>query len=238
MSGCIFHLGVNVVHDLVPSKTKVQWLLNCGSPKPTNLNSTAIIEENQQRHYLSCHGGSALHAYEYIYNTLLFVPEESCLSYLACSDDSDEGFCPLVREWTSCTMDNVCRGRRRRKTCHPHDDINDGHIGVVGGAASARLNNTERGRMENDTINDDDCWQDHDALPLLPDDIIPNVTIAEFGSIEAGNIHAIQAEIFARYRVTSISYAITHGKSHKCFPLSQSITEQGSGEDVHQCVSF
>lgn len=173
----------------------VQWLLNCG-PKPTN-NSTAI-QENQQPH-LSCHGGSALHAYEYIYNTLQFVPEESCLSYLACSDDSDEGFCPLVRDLTSCTMDNACR--RRRKTCNPHDDIIDRHIGV-GGAASARLNSKEWGLMGDDTLNDD-CQQDHTmSLP----DAIPNVTIAEFGSIEAGNIHAIQAEIYARGPVkTSIN---------------------------------
>ncbi len=90
-------------------------------------------------------------------------------------------------------MDNACR-LRRRKTCNPHDDIIDRRIGVEG-AASARLNNKEWGVMGDDALNDD-CQQDHTML--LPD-AIPNVTIAEFGSIEAGNIHAIQAEIYARY---------------------------------------
>ena len=77
-------------------------------------------------------------------------------------------------------MDNVCRDRRRRKTCHPRDDF--------------KLNNKKRGMVGGDTLNDD-CQQDH-SMPLP--DAIPNVTIAEFGSIEAGNIHAIQAEIYAR----------------------------------------
>jgi hypothetical protein len=36
-----------------------------------------------------------------------FVPYDTCMPYLACSDDSDEGFCSAVD--TSCSKHNVCR---------------------------------------------------------------------------------------------------------------------------------
>jgi cathepsin X len=110
-----------------------------------------------------------LRAYEYIYNTLKFVPEESCLPYIACSDDSDEGFCPFVRELTSCSI-------------------------TIGSSSAMQVNVCRTcSRNNNGDMNEKDC-----LAIVSHNGSIPNVTIAEFGSIEPGNIHAIQAEIFAR----------------------------------------
>lgn len=128
------------------------------------------------------------------------MPEESCLSYLACSDDSDEGFCPLVRNLTSCTMDNACR----RKTCIPDNYVDDMH--------SAHKERREGG------AHNDDC---QDVIPLPGS--IPNVTIAEYGSIEAGNIHAIQAEIYARYGCILYRFSANFSWSHYSRRVSQTL---------------
>ena len=68
----------------------IQFLLNCGGPS----------------HHLSCYGGSAIRAYEFIYETG-YVPYDTCLPYMACSSDSHDGFCPYVD--TTCTPYNTCR---------------------------------------------------------------------------------------------------------------------------------
>ena len=199
----------------------VQWLLNCG-PKPTNHSSTDATEEQQQQppHHLTSHGGSALFAYDYIYNTLQYVPEESCLPYLACSEDSNEGFCPHVRDTTVCTVDNPCR--RSSKPCipqeqqqqqqqqkqqqhHHHDSIDDDRGSMGGGGdASDPMDGTKQTKgvvSGGGNARDEDCQNDDNDTILPPPPLpgsIPNVTIAEYGTIEAGNIHAIQAEIYAR----------------------------------------
>ncbi|CAJ1906419.1 unnamed protein product [Cylindrotheca closterium] len=67
----------------------VQFLLNCGS-----------------KSRLSCHGGSAIRAYEFIYDSG-YVPYDTCLPYIACSSDSTNGFCPKAD--TTCTPMNICR---------------------------------------------------------------------------------------------------------------------------------
>ena len=77
----------------------VQYLLNCGIANETETHP----------HKLSCHGGNSLYAYDYIHSTLGFIPEDSCLNYIACSSDSDEGWCPEVRSLTTCAAWNVCR---------------------------------------------------------------------------------------------------------------------------------
>ncbi len=64
----------------------IQFLLNCGPG--------------------SCNGGSALHAYQFI-KSYGYIPYDTCQSYVACSDDSNEGFCPFVD--TTCTNMNTCR---------------------------------------------------------------------------------------------------------------------------------
>lgn len=77
----------------------VQYLLNCGIANATD----------EYPHHLSCHGGNSLLAYQYIFEKLKFVPEDSCLAYIACSSESEEGWCPHARELTTCEDWNVCR---------------------------------------------------------------------------------------------------------------------------------
>jgi len=70
----------------------IQYVLNCG---------TAVAG--------SCYGGSATVVYEFL-KQVGSVPYETCQTYLACSADSDEGFCGDVD--TSCSSMNTC------KTCN------------------------------------------------------------------------------------------------------------------------
>jgi len=67
----------------------IQYILNCGADVAG-----------------SCHGGSASGAYEFIQKSG-FVPFDTCMPYLACSESSREGMCKYVD--TMCTKDNTCR---------------------------------------------------------------------------------------------------------------------------------
>lgn len=67
----------------------IQFLLNCGADVAG-----------------SCKGGSATGAFQFI-QQFGFIPVDTCQVYIACSDDSDEGFCPFVN--TSCVDVNICR---------------------------------------------------------------------------------------------------------------------------------
>eukprot|EP00522_Entomoneis_paludosa_P010404 CAMPEP_0172445962 /NCGR_PEP_ID=MMETSP1065-20121228/5697_1 /TAXON_ID=265537 /ORGANISM="Amphiprora paludosa, Strain CCMP125" /LENGTH=363 /DNA_ID=CAMNT_0013196977 /DNA_START=25 /DNA_END=1116 /DNA_ORIENTATION=- len=67
----------------------VQFLLNCGSEIAG-----------------SCHGGSSSGAFQLI-DEMGYIPVDTCQPYLACSQDSNEGFCPHVD--TSCQPINICR---------------------------------------------------------------------------------------------------------------------------------
>eukprot|EP00584_Thalassiosira_punctigera_P010681 CAMPEP_0172538990 /NCGR_PEP_ID=MMETSP1067-20121228/10285_1 /TAXON_ID=265564 ORGANISM="Thalassiosira punctigera, Strain Tpunct2005C2" /NCGR_SAMPLE_ID=MMETSP1067 /ASSEMBLY_ACC=CAM_ASM_000444 /LENGTH=267 /DNA_ID=CAMNT_0013324603 /DNA_START=104 /DNA_END=903 /DNA_ORIENTATION=+ len=67
----------------------VQYLLNCGKGMAG-----------------SCWGGSHSGAYQFI-KKRGFVPYDTCMPYLACSDDSNEGLCEHVD--TTCTKQNTCR---------------------------------------------------------------------------------------------------------------------------------
>lgn len=83
----------------------VQFILNCGGDVAG-----------------SCHGGSASGAYQFIHD-YGSVPYDTCQPYLACSADSEWGFCPNA-DFT-CSPSNVC------KTCtmklvpslHPFDQV-------------------------------------------------------------------------------------------------------------------
>ncbi|GAX20951.1 hypothetical protein FisN_1Lh388 [Fistulifera solaris] len=66
----------------------VQFLLHCGAHMAG-----------------SCKGGSATGAFQFIQH-FGFIPVDTCQAYIACSDDSDEGFCPFVN--TTCVDVNVC----------------------------------------------------------------------------------------------------------------------------------
>jgi cathepsin X len=67
----------------------IQYILNCGSFAG------------------SCHGGSAIRAYEFLHKNSIGVPYDTCLSYVACSEDSVGGFCPHID--SKCSAENICR---------------------------------------------------------------------------------------------------------------------------------
>lgn len=67
----------------------IQFILNCGA-------GTAG----------SCHGGYHTGAFEVI-KEKGFIPFETCQPYLACSEESEEGFCPHID--TTCSAINTCR---------------------------------------------------------------------------------------------------------------------------------
>jgi cathepsin X len=73
-------------HDI---NLSIQFILNCGA-------DTAG----------SCHGGYHTGVYELIQQKG-FIPFETCQPYLACSSESQEGFCPQID--TTCSAINTCR---------------------------------------------------------------------------------------------------------------------------------
>ena len=75
----------------------IQYILNCGGGVAG-----------------SCHGGSATGTYDFIKSSG-FVPYDTCLSYLACSAESKEGFCESVD--TTCSAINTCR------TCNTFSEL-------------------------------------------------------------------------------------------------------------------
>jgi cathepsin X len=70
----------------------IQFVLNCGSKIAG-----------------SCYGGTASGTYQFI-KEFGYIPFETCQPYIACSSDSEEGFCKNVD--TSCKKENIC------KTCN------------------------------------------------------------------------------------------------------------------------
>ncbi|KAL7430642.1 hypothetical protein ACHAXM_002301 [Skeletonema potamos] len=154
----------------------IQYILNCGA-QPTS---------SSNRH-LSCHGGSSLYAYEHIHSQLKFIPMDTCLDYIACSSESQEGFCPHVRSLTTCEDWNICR------TCDgfttPDSD---------GGAQSSLLRDGTATAVSRKDEHASKTKTDGYGCRAIPKGSIPNVTILEYGSIEPNNIHAIKAELYAR----------------------------------------
>ena len=67
----------------------IQFILNCGT-------DTAG----------SCYGGSHSGAYEFV-KSVGYVPFDTCMPYLSCSEDSSEGFCDVLD--TTCSKMNICR---------------------------------------------------------------------------------------------------------------------------------
>lgn len=67
----------------------IQFILNCGTEMAG-----------------SCYGGYHTATYQFIQETG-YCPYDTCNSYLACSDDSTEGFCASID--TTCSASNICR---------------------------------------------------------------------------------------------------------------------------------
>jgi cathepsin X len=68
----------------------IQHILNCGSKVAG-----------------SCHGGTGTGTYDFIKHHAGFVSQDTCQPYLACSQESKEGFCAHVD--TTCSDLNTCR---------------------------------------------------------------------------------------------------------------------------------
>ena len=67
----------------------IQYILNCGGEVAG-----------------SCHGGYHTGVYQLI-KEVGYVPYDTCMPYMACSEESTEGFCPHVD--TTCANQNICR---------------------------------------------------------------------------------------------------------------------------------
>jgi cathepsin X len=82
--------------DITPDEfnLSIQFLLNCAGEVAG-----------------SCHGGSTTGVFQFIQD-FGYIPYDTCQPYLACSTDSEEGFCPHVD--TTCAPETICR------TCSPN----------------------------------------------------------------------------------------------------------------------
>ena len=91
-----------------------------------------------------------------------------------------------------------CEGWNQCRTCDGFSADNDGAFrGVRGEGGGAKLGNGINDNTSSEG-GEDEVERDGYGCRAIPHGSIPNVTIAEYGSIEPGNIHAIQAEIYAR----------------------------------------
>ena len=162
----------------------IQYILNCGIQPTTS-----------SKRHLSCHGGSSLYAYEHIHSHLKFIPMETCLDYIACSSESQEGFCPHVRALTTCEDWNICRTCDGFTTPPNNDDKDDdgNNSNNNNGASFLRDASTATTATTSEKKKDR-----YGSCRAIPRGSIPNVTILEYGSIEPNNIHAIKAELYAR----------------------------------------
>uniref|UniRef100_A0A6U1T3V4 Peptidase C1A papain C-terminal domain-containing protein n=1 Tax=Trieres chinensis TaxID=1514140 RepID=A0A6U1T3V4_TRICV len=95
---CWAHGSISALADRVKIARKakgddinlsIQFILNCGGEVAG-----------------SCHGGYHTGTYQFIKDTG-YIPFDTCMSYIACSKDSTEGFCEHVD--TSCSASNTCR---------------------------------------------------------------------------------------------------------------------------------
>ena len=132
----------------------------------------------------SCYGGYHTGVYEFIKQTG-HVPFDTCQPYMACSSDSKDGFCQHLD--TSCTAANTC------KTC-------DTFAGM-GGKCTEVSNYNVRLRYSCvitslSYVLSFSCTMFFS--PTTKIDMFPNATVAEYGMIEAENVDAIMAEIYAR----------------------------------------
>ena len=73
----------------IDSNHSIQYILNCGTEDAG-----------------SCHGGYHTSTYEFI-KKVGYVPYDTCAPYVACSQESTEGFCQSID--TTCTASNTCR---------------------------------------------------------------------------------------------------------------------------------
>lgn len=78
----------------------------------------------------SCNGGSAIRTYAFI-KEYGYIPYDTCMNYIACSSDSNEGFCPHVD--TTCNAINTCR------TCSRNEVTNNGECKEINSFPNATV---------------------------------------------------------------------------------------------------
>lgn len=91
----------------------IQYILNCGGDVAG-----------------SCHGGSHTGVYELIKHHTGFVPYDTCMPYIACSQESTDGFCSHVD--TTCTPLNTCRTCTHSGNCTAIDYFPNATIAEYG----------------------------------------------------------------------------------------------------------
>jgi cathepsin X len=97
---CWAHSSMSLLAD------RIKIARNASGPSEINLSIQFLLNCGGGGKAGSCHGGSALRAFDFIHQ-IGYIPYESCMPYVACSEDSTEGFCPYVD--TSCSPMNICR---------------------------------------------------------------------------------------------------------------------------------
>lgn len=116
-----------------------------------------------------------------------FIPYDTCMTYLACSDDSKEGFCQHVD--TTCQQKNICR------TCSTFSSF--------GGTCSEVCCSCPILRASQHYSSHNICLHFfHCYLPnVLQIDFFPNATVAEHGTynlLSFDRLHKIKSEIYSR----------------------------------------
>jgi len=131
--------------------------------------SNVVLTSSPSMQIISCHGGYHTSTYEFI-KSVGYIPYDTCMPYIACSEESTDGFCKNVDtqckikqgedgdgaiEIDPASMNNVCR------TC-------DTFAGMGGACTEI--------------------------------DMFPNATIAEYGLIERDDdvVTKIMTELFVR----------------------------------------
>lgn len=154
----------------------IQFILNCGSEIAG-----------------SCYGGTATGTYQFIHQYGL-IPYDTCQPYIACSSDSDEGFCNNVD--TTCSKENICRtcdtfsskgGKCTALEYFPNASISE--YGVVRGANNMKLEIYNRGPIAcginaNAIIDYDGSYLDLPRKLKLIDHIVSVVGWVEVDSIQ------------------------------------------------------
>ena len=126
----------------------VQFLLNCGSAAGAG----------------SCHGGSAIRAYEFIHQ-VGYVPYDTCLPYIACSPGYEEGFCPYVMDNnTTCSRNNNNIGSSIGSNYNYYNEDDDNNLLNFQNICKTCTNPT------------------HDNGHCSPITQFPNATVAEYGN--------------------------------------------------------
>jgi cathepsin X len=159
----------------------IQYILNCGTQAAG-----------------SCHGGYHVSTYEFI-KKMGFVPYDTCNPYIACSNESTDGFCPHV--------DTTCNAVRHGKKMNFFDT---NHMTRSTGSniliAYTRLSLTSPIHLQNTSLQlQASTCKTCDTFAGMGGacteiDYFPNATVLEYGMIDLDEnvVESIMTELFVR----------------------------------------